>query len=87
MSRGIRRTSRAVGAASVVLLVLGILFAVGGGFALVAGLACAAALSSSGFGGICTSEEAGGAFTLLLGIAFLAVAIATWNRKKGRKGR
>ncbi len=86
MPREIRRTRRAVGAASVVLLVLGILFAVGGGFALTAGLACAAALSSSGFGGICTSEEAGGAFTLLLGIAFLAVALATWNRKS-KKGR
>ncbi len=83
----IHHDSKGTGALQVVLLVLGILFALSGIGLLAEGVMVTAASSSLGglLGNLGATEEATGAFLLLAGILMIAGAVATWNGKKRRR--
>ncbi len=74
--------TRGAGAAQVVLLALGAIFAVGGIWAFTQALACQSLLSGTGLGSACSSEEVGSLLVTGLGIVLVLAALVTWNGKK-----
>ncbi len=80
----LHHNARGAGAVQTVLLVLGILFSLGGIAAIAEGLFVASASSSLGgmFGSLAATEEETGAVFLALGILMIGVAVATWGGKK-----
>ena len=73
-------------AGSVVALVFGAIFTVGGIWALVVYLECNAIFGGS-FGGLCGTEETAAVFALVLASILFVVAIATWGRRPKARRR
>ncbi|MHB8351129.1 MAG: hypothetical protein ACYDFT_00295 [Thermoplasmata archaeon] len=72
---------------NIVVLIFGILIALGGAYALIIFQECNTLLggSSLGFGSVCQSEEYAGVLGLLVGLLMIAASLLTWDGKRKRR--
>ncbi len=74
-------------AANIVVLIFGILIALGGAYALIIAQACTSILGSSGLGlgAACQSEEYAVILGLAIGLIMILASLLTWGDKRKRR--